>query len=173
MTVTSPMMKAYRLCYRVFRALGAAFVLALIVVILASIVLREVFSLPLVWANEVAICFFVWGVFIGAGVGMAENAHIRFSILIDRLPLAGRRVAGLAVSYLGLILLGGLLVTSAYLTWLSRDQRFTTIALSAAWQWAALPAGSFLALLGWLRHGKWTWNGPELHEKPLTDMPVL
>jgi TRAP-type C4-dicarboxylate transport system permease small subunit len=167
------LMALYRGCYRACRALGAMFVIALIVVILASIVLREVFSLPLVWANEVAICFFVWGVFLGAGVGMAENAHIRFSIVIDRLPLAGRRAVGLAVSYVGLILLVGLFITSVYLTWISRDQRFTTVTLSAAWQWAALPAGTLLATLGWIRHGKWSWSSPELHEKSLTDMPVL
>jgi hypothetical protein len=30
-----------------------------------------------------------------------------------------------------------------------------------------------LALVGWIRHGKWTWSGAELQEKPLTGMPVL
>src|SRR5436305_1583166 len=59
---------AYQTLSKVYRAMGAGFVLALILVVLASIVLREMFGLPLVWANEVAICFFVWGVFLGAGV---------------------------------------------------------------------------------------------------------
>lgn len=164
------MIRLYNCLLWLYRAVGALIVIALILILLAGIVLRELFGMPLVWANEIALTLFVWCVFIGAGISFAENAHIRFSILVDMLPLAGRRVIGLIVTYVGLILLIGFWATGLYLTWLYRDHRFTTISASASWEWAAVPAGMFMAVLGWIRYGKWAWGGAELREKPLTEV---
>lgn len=165
------MKRIYRQLVRGYRAAGALCVIAMILILLASIALRELFDTALVWANEVSIALFVWSVFFGAGVAMAENAHIRFNIFGEHLPLAGRRIVGLLVSYGGLALLVGFWLTSIYVTYLYRDNRFTTIPVSAAWQWSAVPIGTFLAIVGWLRHGKWTWTAPELHEKSAAEIP--
>jgi TRAP-type C4-dicarboxylate transport system permease small subunit len=165
------MIQAYQILTRVYRAVAALCVIAMIVILLANIALREMFGIPLVWANEISITLFVWSVFIGAGVALADNAHIRFGILVERLPLTGKRCVGLLVSYLGLVLLAGFLATSLYVTYVYRDQRFTTIVMSSAWEWSAVPVGTLLAVLGWLRHGKWTWSGAELTEKPATEIP--
>jgi len=155
---------------RFYRALGALCVITMIAVLLAAIVMREVMALALVWSNEVSITLFVWSVFLGAGVAIAENAHIRFNMMVERLPLAGRRSVGLFVSYVGLALLVGFWLISIYVTWVYRGQVFTTIATSVAWEWAAVPVGMLLAILGWLRYGKWTWESAELTEKPATEI---
>lgn len=165
------MIQAYQLLTRAYRTVAALCVIAMIAILLVNVALRETLSIPLVWANEISITLFVWSVFIGAGVALADNAHIRFNILVERLPLAGRRSIGLLVSYVGLVLLVGFWATSVYVTYVYRDQRFTTIVMSSAWEWAAVPAGTLLAVLGWLRHGKWTWTGAELTEKPATEIP--
>ncbi|MEO7135714.1 MAG: TRAP transporter small permease subunit [Vicinamibacterales bacterium] len=165
------MISLYNSLTGLYRVLGASCVIATLAVLLAAIVLRELFATALVWGNEVSIALFVWSVFIGAGLAFAENAHIRFSIAIEQLPLTGRRVVGLLVSYGGLVLLAGFLASSVYVTWVYRDQRFTTLTASAAWQWAAVPFGSLLALLGWIRFGKWSWSGKELGAKAGTGIP--
>jgi TRAP-type C4-dicarboxylate transport system permease small subunit len=165
------MIALYQSLTRLYRVLGAVCVIATMVVLLAAIVLREVFSTALVWGNEISIVLFVWSVFIGAGLTFAENAHIRFNIAVERLPLTGRRLIGLLVSYGGLLLFAGLFATSVYLTWVYRDQRFTTIDTTVVWEWSAVPFGTFLALLGWVRFGKWTWSGAELSEKSATEIP--
>jgi TRAP-type C4-dicarboxylate transport system permease small subunit len=165
------MKRIYRGLVRTYRAAGALCVIAVLLILLASIVLRELVDVAVVWANEVSIVLFVWSVFIGAGVAMAENAHIRFNILVERLPLAGRRTLGLLVSYGGFVLLVGFWLTSLYVAYLYRDNRFTTISASAAWEWSAVPVGTFLAIVGWLRHGKWTWTSHELSERPATEIP--
>jgi len=155
----------------IYRWAGALCVMAIIVILVAAIVLRELFGIALVWANEVAIVLFVWSVFIGAGIAFAENAHIRFNIVVSRLPLTGRRAIGLLVSYGGLVVLVGFLVTSIYVMYVYRDQRFTTIDASATWEWVAVPLGMTLAVLGWLRHGKWTWASGELTERAPAEVP--
>ena len=167
------MIRAYEALTRVFRAGGACCVIAMLVVLIASITLRELFGVALVWGNEVSLVLFVWSVFLGAGVALAENLHIRFTLAVERLPLAGRRVLGLLVSYVGLVLLISLFLTGAYVAYIYRDHRFTTVAASALWQWLAVPAGMSLAVLGWIRHGKWTWSGSELQERAATEIPGL
>jgi len=165
------MIQAYLFLTRVYRAFAALCIIAIIAILLANIALREVLGISLVWANEISITLFVWSVFIGAGVAIADNAHIRFNILIECLPLAGRRSVGLLVSYVGLILFVGFWATSVYVAYIYRDQRFTTIVASAAWEWSAVPTGTLLAILGWLRHGKWKWSSAELTEKPAIEIP--
>ena len=165
------MLKAYETLTRICRAVAALCVIAIIAILLASIALREGFGIPLVWANEISIALFVWVVFLGTGVAMAENAHIRFDIAVAPLPRPMRRSAGLIVSYGGFVLLVGFWLTSIYVTYVYRGQTFTTIAASAAWQWSAVPIGTALAVLGWVRHAKWTWRGADLTEKPMTEIP--
>lgn len=155
---------------RLYRALGALCVIAMMAILLAAIVMRELMAAALVWGNEIGIALFVWSVFLGAGVAIAENAHIRFNIIVERLPLAGRRAVGLLVSYGGLVLLVGFWFSSLYVTWVYRGQVFTTVNASVAWEWAAVPVGLLLAVLGWIRHGKWTWESAELTEKPATEI---
>lgn len=167
------MIRAYEVLTRGFRAGGACCVIAMLVVLVAGIALRELFGVALVWGNEVSLVLFVWSVFLGTGVALAENLHIRFRLAVEQLPLAGRRTIGLLVSYVGLALLLGLFLTSLYVAYVYRDQRFTTIVASALWQWLAVPTGMFLAMLGWIRHGKWAWRGSELKEKAATEIPGL
>jgi len=137
---------------------GALLVLALIGLMLVNIVLREGFSIPLVWANEVCLILFVWSVFIGAGAAFAQGARIRFTILVDRLGKTGRVGIELLVSYAGLFLLAVLFATGCYVAYLNIDQQLTSLEASALWQWAALPAGSLLALLGWVAQCPWSWS---------------
>lgn len=150
------MNEIYKSLLKLYRIVGVALVLALIVIVLANIVFREAFGIALVWANEVAIALFVWVAFVGAGVSFAENARIRFGMFVEMLPRVGRKSVELLVSYTGLVLLAGFLATSVYVGWVHRHQTFATMSVTVAWQWAAVPAGALLAILGWIRYGKWT-----------------
>jgi TRAP-type C4-dicarboxylate transport system permease small subunit len=150
------MKNAYDALLKVYRSFGVLLVLLLIAVVLANIVFREGFGIALVWANEFAITLFVWIAFIGAGVSFAENARIRFSIFMEALPRAGFVSIDMLVTYVGLVLLVGLLATSVYVGYVHRDETFATMPFSIAWQWASVPVGTLLAILGWIRHGTWT-----------------
>lgn len=140
------------------RIVGVALVLALIAIVAANIVFREAFGIALVWANEVAVTLFVWIAFIGAGVAFAENARIRFTFLTDMLPRVANTTIEVIVTYAGLVLLAMLFATSVYVGYVNRNQTFTTMPVSVVWEWASVPIGTLLAILGWVRHGKWTFT---------------
>lgn len=145
---------------RLYRRLGAALAIAVIVVLFVNIALREIFGYPLVWANELALTLFVWTVFVGAGIAFAENARIRFCLFVDLIPENRRFLAEALVSYLGLVLLIGFWTMSIYMAWTFRHQRFTTMDVSVALEWLAAPCGMALAVIGWLRHGTWRLRAP-------------
>ncbi|MBK6616803.1 TRAP transporter small permease subunit [Ottowia sp.] len=148
----------FGLFVRFCKAIGVALVGILIAIVAGNIVAREFFSYAVVWANEVAVVLFVWIAFVGAGVSFAENARIRFTYLIEKLPARQFAFMELLVSVVGAVLIGGFLVTGAYVAWGHRNQTFASVQVSQLWQWASVPIGTFIALVGWIRHGHWSLN---------------
>lgn len=156
-----------RACY--VGASGVA--LALFAVIVAGIVSRQLF-VPLIWSNEIAITLFAWLIFLGAGIAAAENAHIRVMLVANALPDSPRRVLMLLVSYVGAAILLAVLFDSISVTYGFRDDRFTTLAISSAWSWAAIPAGTAMMLAGWIRHGCWTWQQAGQRPEPPNELVI-
>lgn len=138
------------------QAVGALLVLALVTLLVANIAAREVFSYPLVWANEVSLILFAWSVFIGAGVAFASGSRIRFTLLTDKLPKLGTALSNVAVSWIGLTVLSTLFVLACWFVSLSADQKLTSLDVSSVWQTAGLPVGIFVALVGWIFSSPWT-----------------
>jgi TRAP-type transport system small permease protein len=146
---------AFDMLTNVFKLFGAGFAIALVLVLFANIISREVFVYSLAWANEAAVAIFVWMTFIGAGVCLAEQSRIRFTMLADALATTGNQVIEVIVTYVGAVLLTGFLLTSIYATWLYSNQVFATMQFSVGWQWAAVPTGLAFATIGWIRAGTW------------------
>ncbi len=97
---------------------GVVAVLLAVTLILSflQVVARYIFLVSTPWSEELARLFFVWGVFLGAAVGVKRNLHTRVDFLFQRLSvrasalvLAGMDllVAGMAVV---MVLYGGQLV---------------------------------------------------------------
>lgn len=152
------MQRLYRTVVAACRITSVFLLAALLIILLAGIVLREFFNTPLVWAIEVSLAMFVWIVFLGAGMAMAERAHIRLTLLVEKLPASLRGSVALLVSYGGLALLAVLFWSSVEITWGFRNNTFTSIRVSTAWTWAAAPVGLGFMILAWLHTRPWTWR---------------
>ncbi|WP_370211260.1 TRAP transporter small permease [Roseovarius sp.] len=145
------MTKAFDLILSTYRVAGGLLVLAMIVLILASIVLRELFGNPLVWANEIALALFLWIIFIGAGTAFAGNIRIRFTLLTSGLPSRLRMLADRLATFAGIVLLCTFFYVSIRMVWVFRNQRFASIDLPVMLEWIALPVGLALAILSLVR----------------------
>lgn len=66
--------------------------LIIIVLVSVQVILRKLFSLSLVWVEEVSLLLVVWMAFIAMAIGVAENLHISITLFFDRLPKAAQRV---------------------------------------------------------------------------------
>ncbi len=70
---------------RLERAIGVLLLSTIVVSITVQVITRYLFGQPLVWVEELAGYCFLWGVFLGAAVGMKELRHIRIDTFVSRL----------------------------------------------------------------------------------------
>jgi TRAP-type C4-dicarboxylate transport system permease small subunit len=156
MTAAAPLRSAVDRLVVAVEHLGAVLVLALVLMLFANVVAREAFQFSLVWANEVSLILFAWIVFLGAGVALARGARIRFTFLTERLAPARRAWPDAMTTWVGVAVLGVLFVLACQIAWLYTAQRLTSLDASALWQWASLPSGIAVAIVGWVARGPWT-----------------
>jgi TRAP-type C4-dicarboxylate transport system permease small subunit len=72
---------------RLERLIGVVLLSTIVISITVQVVTRYFFGQPLVWVEELAGYCFLWGVFLGAAVGMKELRHIRIETFVSRLSL--------------------------------------------------------------------------------------
>lgn len=133
---------------RATASLVAAFVGAMVAVILASVFTRYVMNDPLSWAEQVAKYLMIWAAFLGASLGIKEGSHIAVNVLVDIMPRALQKVC----AYVGYALTAGFLVVAAYqgVIFTSKVREHTdplVWEMSMAWAYAAIPAGCLLMLV--------------------------
>ena len=124
------------------------------------------FSTP--WSEELARLLFVWGVFLGAAVGVKRNLHTRVDFLLIRFPTrAGRLVlAGMDLLLAGMAVV--MVVYGGQLVFSTRADFSTSLGYPRNWFYAPVPvAGLFMLwylvrrVIGELRHGSLTPPRPE------------
>jgi TRAP-type C4-dicarboxylate transport system permease small subunit len=88
---------------RIARVLLAVFLLGMVVLVFGNVVLRYAFNSGLTISEELSRIFFVWIIFLGATVALAEHGHIGIDFLLKSVP----RPVAKAMAVLGsLIVLG-------------------------------------------------------------------
>ena len=80
---------------RIGTALAAASLLASMVVIGYSVVMRYFANRPIPWVDELAGYLLVASVMLAAADALLQGEHIRVDILVERLSARGRQVAAL------------------------------------------------------------------------------
>lgn len=108
---------------------------------------RYLFNAPTIWAEELSRLLLVWGTFMGAAYLVHRRAHIRITILTDRLPAPAR--TGFELLSLAAVCAFGLAV-AVYGFDIANDS-FTRgrtagsmLNLPLVWNQAAVPAGALL-----------------------------
>lgn len=111
----------------------------IVVSISAQVVSRYLFGKPIVWVEEVAVYSFIWATFLGAGLAMKYDRHLRIDTFVDRLgPVGAPLVRGLGALFV-VALLASLLPT--LMAAIEVEMRRRTIALPVP-----LPVGWFYSV---------------------------
>ncbi len=101
------------LYFKMLKALMAACLLVMVVLVFGNVVLRYGFNSGITVSEELSRWLFVWLTFLGAIVAVRENGHLGVDILVRRLPLLGRRIC-LSVSHMLMIYATYLLMTGSW-----------------------------------------------------------
>lgn len=108
---------------------------------------RYLFTAPTIWAEELSRFFLIWATFLAAAALLAQRKHIRIGLVVDRLPMAARRVAeALSLAFVA--------VVSAVIVWHGSGIAFesfergrtagTMLDLPMWWSETAAPLGFLL-----------------------------
>ena len=71
-------------------AISAALLSVIVVLLLTSVVARYVFSLPVVWVDEIVSLSFLWLAMLGSVIAMHRNEHLRLTLVVEKVPPAWR-----------------------------------------------------------------------------------
>ncbi len=130
-------------------AVGAALLVVIVALLLAGVVSRYAFSLPVVWIDEVASLCFLWLAMIGSVIAIDRNEHLRLTLFLKMMPERLQRFVGTFAP----LVIAAFLVGLTYPAYeYAADERFiTTAALNIpnSFRASALPFGmvAMLALV--------------------------
>jgi len=122
------------------------------------------------WTEPGSVMLMSWFIFLGAAVGIRENYHLGFDVLLYILPAGGKKwlrmisdVVALAFG-VGMIWYGGQLIA---LTW---STILPSLAISGAWDYVPLVGGGILIVLFTLERILLRLSGAPIDEA-LDEMP--
>ena len=124
----------------------ALLVMAMVVLLFTQVVGRYLFANPPVWTEELARAVFLYVTFIGGAIAVPRLAHLRIDGLLLKMPPNARSLLQLMLILLGVIFLGVVIYQSVILLGRLAHQPMTTVPLSKAWMFAAVPVGCTLML---------------------------
>ncbi len=132
---------------RPVEAVAAALLVGIIALLLAGVISRYVFSLPVVWIDEVASISFLWLAMLGSAMAVDRSEHLRLTLFVGMLP---EKLHGLA-NTLALLLMAlflGVMLRPAY-EYAIEESYITSAALNIpmSFRAAALPVGVGLMLI--------------------------
>ncbi len=124
----------------------AVLIAAISVILLAEVTFRYLLGHSLLWAEEFSRFLFLWTTFIGAAAAIGKGTHFSLRSLVEVLPAAPRRAAGLASAAV-VALFAFLLVAEGWrLARFAAPQMSTVLDISRFWFYLAIPVGGVLML---------------------------
>ncbi len=115
-------------------------------ILVLEVAFRYLLNHSLLWAEEFSRFLFLWTTFIGAAAAIGKGTHFSLRSLVEVLPSAGRRAAGLA-SAAFVALFAFLLVAEGWrLARFAAPQMSTVLDISRFWFYLAIPVGGVLML---------------------------
>jgi len=73
-----------------FEIVSSLLMTVIIVLLLTGVVSRYLFSIPIIWIDEVVSLSFLWLAMLGATIAMHRNEHLRLTLFVEMLPERSR-----------------------------------------------------------------------------------
>ena len=99
------------------------------------------------WTEPGSVMLMSWFIFLGAAVGIRENNHLGFDVLLYVLPKGGKRVLRMLSDIVILAFGAGMIWYGSQLVALTWDTTLPSLGISGGWDYAPVVAGGVLAVL--------------------------
>lgn len=132
---------------RPIEVVSALLLTAIVGLLLAGVLSRYVFSVPVIWIDEVASLCFLWLAMLGAALALDRNEHLRLTLFVNLLPPRLRSLTEAFGTLVVVALLLGLLPTAFEYAWEERFIMKPALDMPNAYRVAAIPFGFTLMVL--------------------------
>lgn len=130
---------------------GLIFII-LVVLTFLGVIKRYFLNDPFIWLEEVQLMFFVWITYLGAGIAFRTGSHVAIEFIVDKLPMAIRKVTEIIIAIIVLMILGYFMVRGfELLNQLMETNRSTNIFnIPYSLIYSALPIGCILMIINYI-----------------------
>lgn len=93
-----PLRRVLRYVGHVERWLGVSLLATMVVAISTQVFTRYAFNRPIIWVEELATYAFVWGVFVGASLGLKYGRHVKIETFVAHLPARAKAASRILIN---------------------------------------------------------------------------
>jgi TRAP-type C4-dicarboxylate transport system permease small subunit len=120
---------------------------------------RYVLNWSNAWTEPAAVMLMSWFIFLGAAVGIRENYHLGFDVLLYILPAGGKKYLRTISDAVVLAFALGMVIYGMQLVTLSWAARMPTLGIPEGAKYLPLVAGGLLTILFSLERILMRWSG--------------
>ena len=154
-----------RLSNAVLYIAGAGLV-AMSVIVLWQVIVRFILNWNNSWTEVTAIMVMSWFIFLGAAVGVRENYHLGFDVLLYFLPKGSKKVLRTISDLVVLSFAVGMVIYGINLMMLQWGERMPSLGISGAFRYLPLAVGGALIVLFSLERIVLRWAGVDIDKDP-------
>ena len=142
---------------------------AMSLIVLWQVFVRFVLNWGQAWTELTAILIMSWFIFLGAAVGVRENYHLGFDVLLYVLPRGSKKILRTISDVAVIAFAVGMVVYGSDLIRLQWNERMPGLGISGAVRYLPLVAGGVLIVLFSVERIVLRWAGvdvdKDLHER--------
>jgi TRAP-type C4-dicarboxylate transport system permease small subunit len=139
------------------------------VLVFWQVFLRYVLNHSNAWTELTAIMLMSWFIFLGSAVGVRENYHLGFDVLLYVLPDGSKKVLRTISDLVVLSFAVGMIWYGASLMRLQWNEVLPSLGISGAFRYLPLTAGGVLIALFSLERMALRWSGADIDHEALED----
>jgi TRAP-type C4-dicarboxylate transport system permease small subunit len=137
---------------------------AMSVIVLWQVLVRFVLNWNNNWTEITAILIMSWFIFLGAAVGVRENYHLGFDVLLYVLPKGSKKVLRTLSDVVVAGFACGMIYYGVQLMNLQWNERMPALGISGAFRYLPLAAGGVLIALFSLERIALRWSGVDVDQ---------
>lgn len=137
----------YRILSRVVETAVIAISSVIVGIVVIEVGLRYLFSSSLIFTEELARYLMVWIVFLGSAIAVRDGAHIRISMLLNRMPSNVQKWVTIVAEVLTLVFLSVVVVEGVRILPKQLTQIPVTFDVPLFYFYLAIPVGSLLMMI--------------------------
>jgi TRAP-type C4-dicarboxylate transport system permease small subunit len=134
---------------------------------------RYVLNWSNAWTEPAAIMLMSWFIFLGSAVGIRENYHLGFDVLLYVLPKSGKKYLRTISDLVVLAFAFGMVIYGMQLVLLSWAARMPTLGIPEGSKYIPLVAGGVLIVLFSLERIVLRWAGVDIDKDLNVDLDTV